>query len=219
MFNEETLIGETLERLLKLRRNLNLEIIVVNDGSTDQSREIVENFKNVHLVNHEKNLGKGKAIVTGIHHSQGGIIVIQDSDLEYSPEDIPRLIFPLLHGKADFVYGSRFLGSIKGMSQSHRVGNMILSLVTRIFFKAVVTDVMTGHKAFSRKILENLELSEFGFGIEVELTAKLLGQKWKLAEIPITYFYRNNGRSKISYIDGLTSLVKLYQLRFSSVNT
>ncbi|MDH5266410.1 MAG: glycosyltransferase family 2 protein [Candidatus Bathyarchaeota archaeon] len=215
VFNEEEIIGVTLERTLQLRGKLNLEVIVVDDGSTDQTREIVKDFEDVNLICHEKNCGKGGAIVTGMLSSRGDIIIIQDADLEYLPEDIPKLIDPILQGRADFVFGSRFLGTIKEMSRSHRVGNMILSLAARLLYNAPITDVMTGHKAFSRRSLKTVKLSERGFGVEVELTAKFLGNGWKLAEVPISYVYRNKGRSKITYIDGLKCLVKLLKLRIS----
>ena len=213
VFNEEEIIGTTLERILQLSGRLNLEVIVVDDGSTDQTREIVKKFEDVNLICHEKNCGKGGAIVTGMVSSRGDIIVIQDADLEYLPEDIPKLINPISQGKADFVFGSRFLGTIRRMSLSHRVGNMILSLATRLLYNTSITDVMTGHKAFSRRALETVKLSEQGFGIEVELTAKFLGNGWKLAEVPISYVYRKKGRSKLTYIDGLTCLLKLVKRR------
>ena len=215
VFNEEENIGMTLERILQLDGRLNLEVIVVDDGSTDQTREIVKKFEDVNLICHEKNCGKGGAIVTGMVSSRGDIIVIQDADLEYLPEEIPKLIDPILQGKADFVFGSRFLGTIRGMSRSHRVGNMILSVAARLLYNTSITDVMTGHKAFSRRSLKTVKLSERGFGIEVELTAGFLGNGWKLAEVPISYVYRNKGRSKIAYTDGLMCLVKLVKLRIS----
>ena len=215
VFNEEENIGMTVERILQLRDRLNLEVIVVDDGSTDQTREIVKNFKDVNLICHEKNCGKGGAIVTGMLSSRSDIIVIQDADLEYLPEDIPKLIDPILRGKADFVFGSRFLGTIRGMSRSHRVGNMILSLAAMLLYNTSITDVMTGHKAFSRRSIKTVKLSERGFGVEVELTAKFLRNGWKLAEVPISYVYRKRGRSKITYIDGLKCLIKLIKLRIS----
>jgi len=213
-FNEGEIIKTTLERVLRLRKKLNLEVIVVDDGSTDQTREIVKDFKDVNLISHKKNKGKGEAIVTGTFGSRGGIIVIQDADLEYFPEEIPKLIDPILQGKADFVFGSRFLGTIKGMSWSHKVGNMILSFAARLLYNTPITDIMTGHKAFSRILIETVELSELRFGVEVELTAKLFGNGWKLEEVPIAYEYRRKGKSKIMYIDGLKCLVKLVKLKF-----
>lgn len=214
VFNEEELIDAVIERVLGLRGRLNLEVIVVDDGSTDRTCEIVESIKEIKLICHKRNYGKGKAFIDGVAHSRGDIVVIQDADLEYFPEEIPRLIDPIIKGKADFVFGSRFLGTIEDMSKSHKFGNTILSLVASLLYNIRITDIMTGHKAFSRESLTTVRLNELGFGVEVELTSKFLANGWRLAEVPISYAYRKKGKSKIAGLDGLKCLIKLFRLRF-----
>jgi glycosyltransferase involved in cell wall biosynthesis len=213
-YNEENTIETVLSRLLKVCQNLpSSEIIVIDDGSTDDTAERVERFSSVGLVR-QKNQGKGAALRTGLRVSKGDIIVIQDADMEYHPEDIPRLIEPILKEKADAVYGSRFKGNTDGMSFSHYIGNRIISLSTRILFGVSVTDVMTGHKAFHRKIFNPIPIKEKGFTVEIEITARILRNNWRLIEIPIAYSYRKHGVAKINYADGLRSLLKVIRERF-----
>lgn len=218
-YNEEENLGEVLERLEKLQETLSLEIIAVDDGSTDDSVKIAKEFQFVRLIRHGGNFGKGKAIATGLAHSEGEIIVIQDADCEYAPEEIPKLVKPIIEGQSDIVFGSRFMRENSGMSLSHMFGNKILSLVASFLYSARITDVMTGHKSFSRKAINSIDLSERGFEVEVELTGKLLAQHWKFKEVPITYRKRQQGKSKIKYRDGLTCLLKLTYVRFKNSKT
>jgi len=217
VFNEEESVGATLERTLQLRKKYSLEVVVIDDGSTDRTREIIRSFADVLLIGHTRNLGKGMAIITGMLKSRGDILVVQDADLEYSPEEIPRLIEPILNKRADVVFGSRFLGRIVGMTRTHWFGNKLLSSAARLLYGVQITDVMTGHKAFSRKSLNSIELREKDFEIEVEFTAKLLRNGWKIEEVPISYSFRRNGRSKIGYRDGFRCFIKLLILRVSVV--
>jgi glycosyltransferase involved in cell wall biosynthesis len=213
-YNEENTIEAVLSRLLKVCQSLpSCEIIVIDDGSTDSTAEKVERFSSVRLVR-QKNQGKGAALRTGLNVSDGDIIVIQDADLEYHPEDIPQLIEPILSGKADAVYGSRFKGNMDGMSFSHNIGNRIISLSTKLLFGVSVTDVMTGHKAFRRKIFNPTPFKENGFTVEIEITARILKNHWRLTEIPIVYSYRKHGVAKINYTDGLRCLLKAIRERF-----
>jgi len=209
-YNEGETIGEVLRRLAKIDWPLhNMEVVVVDDGSTDQTQKEIESFPFVKYIRHKKNGGKGAAIRTGVKSSTGKVIVIQDADMEYPPECIPHLVKPILTGVVDIVYGSRFRGKYEQMSLSHFIGNKILSLVTRILYNAPITDVMTGHKAFDRAVFNSFELNEDGFSVEVEMTSKGLQNGWRFMEVPIRYSPRNFGVSKIVYLDGIKSLLRL----------
>ncbi|MEM3465358.1 MAG: glycosyltransferase family 2 protein [Candidatus Jordarchaeales archaeon] len=205
-FNEEETISDVIERVKRVDLGLEKEVIVVDDGSTDSSFEKASKHDGVIVVRHERNMGKGAAVKTGIAHSTGDVIVIQDADLEYLPEDIPGLLVPLLRGEADAVYGSRFLGSIEGMSLSHMLGNRVLSWATRILFGARITDMMTGYKLFRREVVDGLELKSKRFEFEPEITAKLLKRGVRIVETPIRYSARKKGEAKIRWKDGLICL-------------
>ena len=216
-YNEENSIESVLLRLLEVSQKLPCsEIIVVDDGSTDATSKIVEPFNPVRLVRHDRNRGKGVAITTGLKNSKGNIFVIQDADLEYLPEDIPRLLEPILAGRADVVFGSRFRGKCRGMSFSHRIGNRILSLVTSLLYGVSVSDVMTGYKVFTREAIRSCDLSERSFTVEIEIVSRSLNKSLKFVEVPISYCYRKNDVSKISYLDGFKALYTLVRRRLSS---
>lgn len=219
-FNEEDSIGTVLERLVNLKERLLLEIVVVDDGSTDRTSEVVSKFPDIKKIRLRKNAGKGKALATGIFHCVGDIIVIQDADLEYAPEEIPRLVKSIVAGEADVVFGSRFLGLNKGMSAAHTIGNKIISLVSSITCGVRITDVMTGHKAFLRELTKDMQFNSRGFPIETELTVKLLalngGRKVRFREVPITYKARWLGRKKIRKIDGIQSILTLFSERLKT---
>lgn len=215
-YNEEETIGQVLSELIKIEPKVSsLEIIVVDDGSSDRTKDEIAKFPSVIYVRHQRNMGKGMALKTGLKIARGKTVVIQDADMEYSPTEIPQLIKPILDGRADVVFGSRFIGKRNGMSFSHLVGNVMLSRAASLLYQENITDIMTGHKAFSSKVLESLRLKENGFSIEVELTAKVLKNGWKILEIPIGYSYRTHGAAKIRYRDGLGSFLKLLTITFA----
>jgi glycosyltransferase involved in cell wall biosynthesis len=215
-FNEEDTIGEVVTRVKNLKTDFEKEILIVNDGSTDASEQKIRELGNddICLINHPHNSGKGTAVKTGFENATGQIIVIQDADLEYFPENIPLLVKPILEGKADIVYGSRFLGTIKGMSFRHRIGNMILSIAASLLYNERITDVMTGHKAFDIRDAKDIQLDCRKFETELELTVRFLKRKKKILEIPIPYEYRRRGKSKISWKDGFTALLWLLKSKF-----
>jgi glycosyltransferase involved in cell wall biosynthesis len=188
----------------------NAEVIVVDDGSTDNSPQEIMAFPTFTYIRHKKNMGKGAALKTGFHYAKGKVMVIQDADLEYSPEAIPELVKPILFGSADVVFGSRFAGKCKGMSLSHFMGNKLLSITARMLFDAPITDIMTGSKAFSRAVVNSFELEQNGFEVEVEMTSKCLHNGWRFQEVPIGYSYRTFGSSKIGFLDGVKSMVQLF---------
>ena len=209
-FNEGNNIAEVLRRIMRINWPLDeMEIVVVDDGSTDNTPDEIANFPFVKYIRHDGNKGKGAAVRTGIKNSTGKVVVIQDADLEYPPEYVPYLVKPILADQADVVYGSRFMGKRKGMTFSHFVGNRILSLIAQLFYNVKITDIMTGHKAFSRDVLNSFDLNENGFAFEVEVTSKIFSNGWRFLELPVDYYYRKNGVSKIAYSDGLKSLLRL----------
>ena len=161
-------------------------------------------------------MGKGRAIVTGLSESRGKIVVIQDADGEYPPEEIPKIISPIVKKEADIVFGSRFMGATAGygMSVTHRLGNIILSLAASLLYSVKITDIMTGHKAFSKEAIDSIGLSADGFEIEVEMTGRLLSNGWKFMEVPIPYLKRRVGVAKITAHDGFICLAKLIFGRF-----
>jgi glycosyltransferase involved in cell wall biosynthesis len=215
VYNEENTIGDVLRRITTLQ--LRKEILVVDDGSNDNTGAILKRYPCARTIQHDSNRGKGAALRTGFAHGRGEVFVVQDADLEYMPEEIPAIVGPILAGVADVVYGSRFLGECDGMSLSHRIGNMILSGTTSLLYLRRVTDVMTGHKAFSRGAISSILLEEDGFEAEVGITTRVLRRKdLRFVEVPISYSYRLTGSSKIRAIDGLRCLLRLLKLRFTS---
>lgn len=198
VFNELKTIGRILTRVAALP--LNLELVIVDDFSTDGTREVLsklEGLPNVQVILKEANAGKGAALRTGFAASKGDFIVVQDADLEYDPCDIPQLIQPLLKGDADIVYGSRFIGEEQqDDSWVHRTGNAVLTQASNLFSGLNLTDMETCYKAFTREALEDVELQQNRFGIEPEITAKLARRGYRFVEVPISYESRGYDEGK-----------------------
>ncbi|MGA2681841.1 MAG: glycosyltransferase family 2 protein [Candidatus Bathyarchaeia archaeon] len=212
---EEETIGEVLQRVVNVSGSMgNVEIIVVDDGSTDRTGEKVAAFPIVKYIRHEHNMGKGAAIRTGIKSSHGQILVIQDADLEYLPDCLPSLVKPIADGSMDIIYGTRFRSKPEGMSIAHFWGNRILSMVTRLMYNVEITDIMTGQKAFRRSVLDSVKLKENGFAVEIEITCLGFNRSRRFTEVHIPYSYRNYGVSKLVYFDGVKSLAKLLAIFF-----
>lgn len=227
VFNEEKTILEILKRVgeVKLPNNMTKEIIVVDDGSTDDSILKVQNsklFEKVKFIIHKKNLGKGKAVQTGIKNATGDLIIIQDADLEYDPNDYMKLIEQVLKNNAQVVYGTRLKnyplnmwGENKTVLPMHLIANRFLTFLTNLLFEAKLTDMETCYKLFSANILKNIKLEAQGFDFEPEVTAKILKQGIKIVEVPIKTKPRGYGEGKkIGWGDGVVAIWVLIKYRF-----
>lgn len=216
VYNERETIEEIVSRVLG--SSLRVELIAVDDGSTDGSREILEELgdkKGFRFLLQAKNQGKGAAVRRGFAKTTGDIVIIQDADLEYSPEEYPDLIDLIVRGKADAVYGSRFLGRHRAFLFTHYVGNRFLTLVTNILYNTILTDMETCFKAIRGDVVRRLPLRENRFGIEPEITAKLFKMGCRVYEVPITYEGRGYEEGKkISWKDGIEALWVLIKYRF-----
>jgi glycosyltransferase involved in cell wall biosynthesis len=200
---------------------LEREIVIVDDGSTDGTRDILDDWRedpppNMKIIYHEHNSGKGAALRTGFQQATGDILIVQDADLEYDPRDYVKLLEPLLEGRAPVIYGSRFLGGPRAaMSLSHTLGNQLLTVVTNLLYGTSLSDMETCYKLFRRDVINGMVLRSRAFEIEPELTAKILKQGYTIFEVPISY----NGRAfhegkKISWQDGFSALRTLVRYRF-----
>jgi len=206
--------AETVEMALRRVRNvpLRLEIIVVNDASTDGTREILEKLATAGLVDrvvhHEKNRGKGAAIRSGVAAATGDALVVQDADLEYDPADLPALIKPISEGRADAVYGSRFQGGPHRVLYFwHYVGNRFLTLLSNMFTNLNLTDLETCYKLVRMDLIKRLPLKSNRFGFEVEITARLAQARARIWELPISYSGRTYAEGKkITWRDGVAAL-------------
>jgi len=211
MFNEANTVEEILRRVYAVDP-LDKEIIVVDDASSDDSAEIVRSlmseFPNITLLEHTHNQGKGAALRTGFGHVTGDIVLIQDADLEYEPEEYPKLLEPIIEGKADVVYGSRFLGAPhRAMLFWHDLGNKGLTLMSNMFNNLNLTDMETCYKVFRAEALDKIEIKSNRFGVEPELTAKLSRLGYKFYEVPAAYHGRDfHEGKKITWKDGFTAL-------------
>ena len=211
-YNEAATIGEVLERVEAL--DLDKQVIVVDDGSTDETAAIAE--QKGATVFRQPNRGKGAAIRAAIPHIDGEIAVIQDADMEYDPIDVPALIEPIERGAADVVFGSRLTGGRPQRAYLfwHLVGNRLLSLVTNVLYNTTLHDMETGYKAFRAEVLRSLDLREDDFAIEPEITAKVCRRGLRIYELPIAYYGRTYAEGKkITWRDGVRAAAVLVQVR------
>ncbi|GJQ21249.1 MAG: glycosyl transferase [Bacteroidia bacterium] len=213
VFNEENTLREVVERVLTVPGRK--EIIIVDDGSTDGTRNIMTALekkyrRNVVCLYHSKNRGKGKAIQTGLAEASGDVVVIQDADREYHPEEYPKALELIEQGWADAVYGSRFLGVHRVFLFWHYLGNKMLTFLTNMMTSGMLTDMETGFKVIRTDVLRSLDIRSFTFDFEVEVTVKLFRNGYRVYEIPITYTGRGYEEGKkITWRDGLRALAAL----------
>ncbi|HSS10553.1 MAG TPA: glycosyltransferase family 2 protein [Acidimicrobiales bacterium] len=217
VYNERNTVGEILRRMRLVDLPIEREIVVVDDGSVDGTDNILAALEDstVRVRRHPTNRGKGAAIRTGIEAARGDVVLIQDADLEYDPQDWPRLLAPLLLGKAKVIYGSRYIGEREVMSIGRWLGDRSLSLLTAVLFNAAISDVETGYKVVDRVVLDSLNVEADRFDFEPEITAKLLRRGHRIYEVPVTYSGRGEqeGR-KFTWRDGFAAGWTLLRLRF-----
>ena len=214
-YNEEKRITPALEQITEFNpKGWTKEIIVVNDGSRDNTLKLINQFKKkIKIITYKKNQGKGFAIRQGINKATGDFILIQDADLEYNPKDIPKILEKA--SEFDAVYGSRFLGEVKGISKTHLFGNKFLSASTSLLYGQKITDMETGYKLIRTKIVKGLNLVSNDFNIEPEITIKLLKKGIRISEVPIIYIARQKEEKKISVKDGFKALYYLLKNKFN----
>ena len=215
VYNERETIDEIVARVLAIP--MRVELVVVDDCSTDGTRAHLVELQQRYgftLLLQPRNQGKGAALRRGFAAVTGDIIAIQDADLEYSPEEFPRLAELIIGGKADVVYGSRFLGSHRVFLFTHYLGNMVLTLVTNVLYNTMLSDMETCYKIMRREVLDGLDLRSNGFGIEPEITAKIFKRGYRVYEVPITYDGRGYDEGKkITWKDGIVALWVLFRNR------
>jgi glycosyltransferase involved in cell wall biosynthesis len=216
-YNEEKTIEKVLDELIEHAPSV-FEIIVVDDGSKDQTGAIVDTYSRVHpnvrLIQHPVNKGKTEALKTGFATSIGSIVIIQDADLEYDPADITSVIEPILQDKADIVYGSRFLvrRATRVLYFRHYLANRFLTFLSNLFTDANFSDVETCYKAFRGEIIRNMIITSSGFGFEIEVTAKVAKLKCRIYEVPISYYGRTYQEGKkIGLKDGVLALYYIFK--------
>jgi len=215
VYNEKNTLEKILDKVLAVP--LEKEVILVDDCSKDGSREILKNMNRSGVVTvfHDVNKGKGAAIRTGLQYVTGDVVVIQDADLEYDPNEYLKLIEPIKSGHADVVYGSRFSGKTEKMSLAHYLGNKVLTIATNILYGTKLTDMETCYKMVKAPIFKSLKLRANRFDFEPEITAKLLKNGKKIIEIPISYEGRHwTEGKKITWKDGIAALWSIIKYRF-----
>jgi glycosyltransferase involved in cell wall biosynthesis len=218
VYNEEKTLSTVVDKLVRLPQLL--EIVIVDDCSTDRTPEILERLRvkhaNIHAVRHERNRGKTEALKTGFRLTRGEVVIVQDADLEYEPQEIPDVIAPIVSGQADVVFGSRFLvrKATRVLYFYHYLGNKLLTFCSNLATNINLTDVETCYKAFRGDIIRNMKINSSGFGFEIEVIAKLAKLKCAIYETPISYYGRTYEEGKkITAWDGVAAIY--YIIRYN----
>ena len=217
-YNEKKTIEEIIRRVQAVEVGLEKEIIVVDDFSQDGTRQILEKLiqANLKVFFHSKNMGKGAALQTGFSQAEGDILLIQDADLEYDPKEYARLLEPILDGRADAVYGSRFLGGPhRVLFFWHYLGNKVLTTFCNILSNLNLTDIETCYKVFKKEVLNSIKLRSKRFGFEPEITLKLAKLKCRIYEVPVSYSGRDYSEGKkIGWRDGIAAIFHIIRYKF-----
>jgi len=222
VYNEARFISTVIEKVksVKLPDNIMEEIIVIDDGSTDATGKILEQYNSdsaIKIFHQEKNMGKSSAVRLGIEMSTGDIILIQDADLEYNPDDYPKLIEPIIAHKSTVVYGSRFKGTIKRMHIINKIANIVSNITLNLLYNTEISDVNTGYKVFRRDVLNDIKLISKNFTFEAEITAKLLNRGYSIYEVPIGYTARSKKEGKkMGWIEALQMYCGIIKYKFET---
>jgi glycosyltransferase involved in cell wall biosynthesis len=224
VYNEENTLQRIISRVktARLPKGIQKEIVVVDDASTDKSKNILKKTKAIKVFQHIKNKGKGAAVKTGIENSTGDLIIIQDADLEYNPKDYANLLKPILSNKADVVYGSRLqnyplriFGQTKTPLVFHYIGNKFLTLITNLLYGVEITDMETCYKLFRREVVSDINIKADRFDFEPEFTAKVLKRGYKIHEVPIRVVPRGYKEGKkITWRDGFVAVWTLIKFKY-----
>ncbi len=214
--------AKTLRELIAEVQNVPLEkeIIIVDDSSTDGSKDIIKKLKgdNIKKIFHRKNQGKGAAIRSAVPLIEGDIVIIQDADLEYYPDEYPHLIKPIVRGRADVVFGSRFIGAHRCFLFTHYAGNKVVNLIANILYNTNLTDFMTCYKAFKKDVIKKIDIVSNRFDFEAEITGEVFRRHLRVYEVPISYSGRNYAEGKkIKWTDFFTVVSRLFKTKFKEV--
>ena len=221
VFNEKATITTIIQRVMAVDTGCEKELVIVDDFSTDGTREFLKDLSaerrpGIKIVLHEQNQGKGAAIRTGLQHTSGEVILIQDADLEYDPADYPKLLDPFLKGQADVVYGNRFHGGVHRVLYFwHSLGNQVLTFLSNLLTNLNLSDMEVGYKVFRADVFKRITLRSNRFGFEPEVTAKVAKLGCRIYEVPIAYHGRTYAEGKkITWKDGVSALWCLIRFRF-----